>query len=125
MSDELKPRGNLNLSVLDTKDVAMANYCLNLLAPFNGLTGLVAAVLAHLKRGDAEFTQYEGHYIYQIRTFWIGLMASIISVPLIFLLGLGLVTLTLTAIWWMLRNAIGLKYLLDGNDIPDPETWLI
>ncbi len=125
MSDELKPRGNLNLAVLDVKDVAMANYCLNLLAPFNGLSGLVAGILAHLKRSDADATNLEGHYTYQIRTFWIGFIAAIFSVPLIFLFGLGLLTLALTAIWWMLRNAIGLKYLLDGKDIPDPETLLI
>ena len=125
MENEIEPKGNLNLANLDVKDVAMANYCLNLLAPFNGLTGLIAGILAHLKKSDAIATNYEGHYIYQIRTFWIGLIASAISMPLIIVFGLGFLTLTLTAIWWMLRNAVGLKHLIDGKDIPDPETLLI
>lgn len=111
--------------MLDTKDVAFANYIMNLLAPFNGFTGFVAAVLAHLKKNDAEGTIMESHYVYQIRTFWIGLLGVVIGLPSIILFGLGLIILGITAIWWMIRNAVGLKYLSEGKPMPDPETLFI
>lgn len=125
MSNEIEPKQSGNLAMLDTKDVAFANYIMNLLAPFNGFTGFVAAVLAHLKKNDAEGTIMESHYTYQIRTFWIGLLGVIIGLPSIILFGLGLIILGITAIWWMIRNAVGLKYLADGKPMPDPETLFI
>lgn len=125
MSDELEPKPASNISTFENKDAVMATYCLNLLAPFNGLTGLAAIVLAYLKRDDAKGTIYESHITYQIRTFWIGLLASIIAFPLIFLFGLGLLLYVGIFVWWMLRSALGFKNLLDGKEITDPQAYLV
>lgn len=123
MDSDVTPKGSGNLASIDARDVAYANYILNLLAPFNGLTGIVAIVLAYLKRNDAN-DLLDSHYTYQIRTFWIGLLGFITSILLMFVL-VGFVTLPLLAIWWFLRNGVGLKRLLDNQELVDPDTWLI
>lgn len=125
MNEELEPKPSSNIAAFENKDAVLANYCLNLLAPFNGLTGLATIVIAYLKRDDANGTIYESHLTYQIRTFWIGLVGCIIAFPLIFLLGLGFLLYLAIFVWWMIRGAVGLKTLLDGNPIPNPETYLI
>ncbi len=125
MSDELEPKPPSNLATFENKDAVLANYCLNLLAPFNGITGLASIVIAYLKRDDVKGTIYESHIKYQINTFWIGLVGSIIAFPLIFLFGLGILLYIGIFIWWMIRGVIGLKNLLDGKPIPNPETYLI
>ena len=45
---------------------------------------LVGLVLAYINRGQAAGTWAESHYTYQIRTFWIGLLYSCISIVLMF-----------------------------------------
>ena len=78
MNEELEPRPASNLTAFENKDAVLANYCLNLLAPFNGLTGLASIIIAYLKRDDAKGTIYESHLTYQINTFWVGLVGCII-----------------------------------------------
>lgn len=125
MNEELEPKPASNLTAFENKDAVLANYCLNLLAPFNGITGLASIIIAYLKRDDAKGTIYESHLTYQINTFWVGLVGCIIAFPLIFLLGLGLLLYAAIFIWWIIRSVIGLKTLLDGKPILNPDTYLI
>ena len=125
MNEELEPRPASNLTAFENKDAVLANYCLNLLAPFNGLTALASLFIAFLKRDDAKGTIYESHIKYQINTFLIGIFGCIIAFPLIFLLGLGFLLYAAIFVWWMIRSVIGLKTLLDGKPIQNPDTYLI
>ena len=125
MSNEIEHKSGSNLSTLDTKDIAFANYILNLLGPFTGFTGFISVILGYLKRDDARGTFLESHYQYQLRSFWFGLLGLVIGFSTIIVFGLGLLIIALTGIWWMVRNAIGLKHLTEGNAVPDPETLFI
>ncbi len=125
MSNEIENRSSGNLSTFETKDVAFANYVLNLLGPFTGFTGFISIILGYLKRDDARGTYLESHYQYQLRSFWFGALGLIIGFSTIIVFGLGLLIIALTGIWWMVRNAIGLKHLTEGNPVPDPEALLI
>ncbi len=71
-----------------------------------GWPSIIAVVINYLKRDEARGTWLESHFRWQIRTFWFALLwaalVSLVSLPLILLLGLGLVTL------WIGMLALGL-----------------
>ena len=53
-------------------------YILYLASLVVGVTILIGLVIAYLNLREAIGTWAEGHYTYQIRTFWIGLVYSLI-----------------------------------------------
>jgi uncharacterized membrane protein/Na+-translocating ferredoxin:NAD+ oxidoreductase RnfC subunit len=68
--------GKLNLQVI---------YILYLASFAIGITGIVGIVLAHLNRGKSE-AWLESHYTWAIRTFWLGVLGSLISFFLFFVI---------------------------------------
>ncbi len=77
------------------------------------------------------------HYIFQIRTFWIGVCLSIapiliavIGLPLtLVLIGFKLLALSgallgMIGVWAAIRSLIGLLYIARGEPHPRPRTWL-
>ncbi|MCB2084478.1 MAG: hypothetical protein KDD90_10550 [Sphingomonadaceae bacterium] len=84
-----------------------------------GITGIVGIVLAYVWRDDAEEWE-RSHYTYLIRTFWIGLLASVLlTITLI-----GIMLLFLPAIWVGVRSVMSLVKAQKREPMPDPETWL-
>ncbi|MCZ6886016.1 MAG: hypothetical protein O7E53_06625, partial [Alphaproteobacteria bacterium] len=72
-------------------------YILYLVGLIVGITSLVGIVMAYVNRGSApEWVQT--HYRYQIRTFWIGLLYSVIGVAAMIIL-IGWVIIAFTVIW--------------------------
>jgi uncharacterized membrane protein len=55
------------------KRIAIVTYVLNFLAFLYFVPGIVALVVAYIKRGDARGTWVESHFDWQIATFWMGL----------------------------------------------------
>ena len=87
-----------------------------------GITNLVGLVLAYVN-GDDQPEWLQTHYRYQIRTFWIGVLYSVISTILIIIL-IGKVMLIAVAIWLVIRCAKGIKWLDAKRPVPNPTTWL-
>ena len=58
-------------------------YILYLVSIIVGITSIVGVILAYLNKGKAA-EWVDTHYVYQIRTFWIGFLFSIIGVVLMF-----------------------------------------
>jgi uncharacterized membrane protein len=87
------------------------------------MTGIVAVIIAYLKRGDLAGTPFESHMTSAIRTFWISLIVGIIGFVLVFV-GIGFVILGLLALWQLFRVIRGLVRALDGAPIADPTGWL-
>lgn len=106
--------GKTNLQVI---------YILYLASFVIGLTGLVGIVLAYLNRGKSE-AWLESHYTWAIRTFWIGLLGSFISFVLFFVV-IGMFTIILVAIWFIVRIVVGLQKLGRNEPIADPQSWLL
>jgi uncharacterized membrane protein len=106
--------GKTNLQVI---------YILYLASFVIGITGLVGIVLAYLNRGKSE-AWLESHYTWAIRTFWIGLLGSFISFILFFVV-IGMFTIILVAIWFIVRIVIGLQKLGRNEPIADPQSWLL
>ena len=88
-----------------------------------GIGMVVGVIFAYVSRGTGP-AWIESHYQYQIRTFWIGLLYSVIGCVLwIFLV--GWLILLAAAVWLILRCARGLSWLNQGVAVPDPKTWAI
>jgi uncharacterized membrane protein len=87
------------------------------------MTGIVAVIIAYVKRGDLAGTPFESHMTSAIRTFWISLIVGIIGVVLAFV-GVGFIILGLLALWQLFRVIRGLVRALDGEPIADPTGWL-
>ena len=107
-----------------SKLVPMAIYICYLASFLAGpSTGLVGVILAYVNRGTGP-AWLETHFRYQIRTFWIGLLYTVIGfVTSIFLI--GWLVLLAAAIWLILRCAKGMSWLDRGEPVPDPKTWAI
>jgi uncharacterized membrane protein len=97
-------------------------YILYLVGLVIGVTSLVGLVMAYVnKSGAPEWVQ--SHYRFQIRTFWIGVLFSVIGVVTIAIF-IGLVILLFVAIWIIVRCVKGMKYLSNAEPYPNPTTWL-
>ncbi len=83
---------------------------------------LPAVVLAYVFRpGDGSWV--DSHYRFQIRTFWMMLLHLLVA-GLASLFVIGLLLFPLIIIWWLIRNARGLKHLSRHEAYPDETTWL-
>jgi uncharacterized membrane protein len=98
-------------------------YFLYLVGLVVGITGLIGLVLAYINRSKAE-PWVETHYTWAIRTFWIGLLYSVISLVLIFV-AIGFVLLFAVLVWYIVRCIIGLQAVGRGEPIKNPKSWFI
>jgi uncharacterized membrane protein len=109
---------------IDPKAGATANlvYILYLVSLVVGVTALIGVVMAYInKRETPEWVQT--HYRFQIRTFWIGLLFSIIG-ALTTLIQIGWLIVLLVAVWWIIRCVKGMQYIGKQHPYPNPETWM-
>ncbi|GAA0779030.1 hypothetical protein E1180_19260 [Roseibium denhamense] len=97
-------------------------YILYLLGFIIGLTPLIGVIFAYINRGKAGGWP-DSHYTYQIRTFWISLLGSLIGFVLAFIL-IGFLVLLALAVWVIIRCIKGLQHASRNEEIPDPQTWL-
>lgn len=98
------------------------NYGLMVLSIVFGITSIIAVILAYLNRGEA--TALVGnHYQYQIRTFWIGLLYSVISAILLVAV-IGVPMLIATLIWFIVRNVKGFLAISKAQPIANPKSWI-
>ena len=86
-------------------------------------TPLIGIVMAHINRGRAT-GWVATHYTWVIRTFWIGLLYSVISLVLAILL-VGFLLMIATAVWFVVRCVIGLMAASRDEPIRNPDSWLI
>jgi uncharacterized membrane protein len=86
-----------------------------------GLTSLIALVINYVKRDDAAGTPYEAHFTWQIRTFWMSLIAYAVGIVLA-LVGVGFLILGATWVWTLYRIVKGWLYLYDGKPL-DARAW--
>ena len=103
------------------KQLALLNYILYFIGFFVGVTALVGLIIAYLKKSEAA-GWVQSHFVYQIRTFWIGLLWLVIGGLTSFVL-IGYLLL----VWWfvftLVRCVKGVVRLSDNRPIEDPLTW--
>ena len=88
-----------------------------------GVTAIIGVVLAYVWKGEAHQPWEATHYTYLIRTFWIGVIASVLGV-LTLLIGVGFLILFAVGIWALVRTIMSLINAQKRAPMKDPETLL-
>ncbi|MFN3835647.1 MAG: DUF4870 family protein [Glycocaulis sp.] len=102
------------------RTVALICYVLQAVSVVTaGLIAVIAVIIAYLRKDQAP-DWLQNHYTYQIRTFWYGLVAWLVGILTIWVLGLGLLIMLATAIWFIVRSVVGLIRLSEGRTHADP-----
>ena len=110
---------------LDSRAMAIAVYALYLVGFFTAfLTAIAGVIIAYVVRADAP-EWLKSHYEFQIRTFWGGLIGSVVGLILIPALGLGFLVWLAAGLWFLVRSVAGLGQLLNNKPYPKPEAWLL
>ena len=97
-------------------------YILYLVGLVVGITTLIGLVMAYVNRAGAP-EWLATHYRYQIRTFWIGFIYSVIGAVTSLIL-IGYLVLLFTLIWYIVRCAKGLRLLGSNQGIANAATWM-
>ncbi|MFC0266638.1 DUF4870 family protein [Kushneria aurantia] len=87
-----------------------------------GVTTIVGVIIAYVYQGKGP-AWLDEHYRYQVRTFWIGFLYSVIALILIFVL-IGFPLVVLLAVWIIVRCVIGFKALQEKTAPRNPGSWL-
>ena len=89
-----------------------------------GITGIVGIIMAHVWAGEPEAEWQKSHYQYLIRTFWFGVLGTIIG-GVLMLVVIGMFILPLVAIWFGIRSVMSLVKAQRQEPMPDPTTlWI-
>lgn len=105
--------------------IGVASHGFPLFAPLFGLIGLIAIIVAYLKRGEAAGSWLASHFRWLIRTFWWSLLWALIGGFVLVTLGLVLIGIPIAiAIWavdtiWVIYRVIR-GYLLFHSSQPVP-----
>ncbi|WP_454717963.1 DUF4870 family protein [Caulobacter segnis] len=107
----------------DDKTLPGVVYALHIAGAVTGVTCLIGAIIAYISRKDAP-EWLASHYEFQIRTFWLALLFSVVSIILT-PVGIGVVALVATGVWLVVRGVVGLSVLLKGQPYPTPKNWML
>lgn len=122
MTDSPDPVQSAVTSTGDNMDGPKLVYILYFIGFVVGITALAGLIVAYLKRGEAG-PNATTHFTFQIRTFWIGLLFSVIG-AVTTVIFIGFLIMAATVVWALIRLIKGFMLASDDKPIPDPETWL-
>lgn len=91
-------------------------YALQAAGFFVGVTFIAAVIVNYVKREDVQGTWLESHFRWQIRTFWYGLLWSVIG-AITFPILIGMFILAANFIWILYRIIKGWLRLNDKKGI--------
>jgi uncharacterized membrane protein len=105
--------------------IALFSHGFPLVAPLMGIVGIVALILAYVKRSEAAGTWLASHYRWLIRTFWFSLLWGVIGGAVLVTLGLILIGIPIaiaiwivTTIWVIYRLLRGYVLFNDSKPVP-------
>ncbi len=91
-------------------------YGLYAFSLFLGFTAVIAVIINYVKRPDVAGTRLESHFLWQIRTFWWGLLWTTLgSIAAYFLIGIPI--LIAAGIWFLYRVIRGWIRLNDNKEM--------
>ena len=115
MNTDLMPATDEKLPGLKTLTTVI--YALYAVALFFGITAIIAIVLNYIKREEVKGTWLESHFSWQIRTFWWGLLWSVVGWATFWIL-IGWVVWGVAFVWYVYRIAKGWLNLNDNKPMP-------
>ena len=118
-----KPRSDQGKNqIISDRGLVLAVYILYVVGYIIGITTIIGAVIAYLQAPSAESTM-KSHYVFQIRTFWIGLLYLFVGVLLLYQIVGGFILLWGFG-WSVIRNIKGILALNRDAPIENPNSWL-
>ena len=102
--------------VARNKNVVLVIYVLYALAVLTGISAIAGVIVAYIKRDDVQGTWLASHIDWQLKTFWWGLMLSIISFVLMMVV-VGFLMWIVVACWLIYRVAKGWLRLNDNREV--------
>lgn len=91
-----------------TRNLVLVCYLLGAVGMFTGaLATVVSLIIAYIKRDESQGTIYYTHYDWLIKTFWIGIIGSIVSFATFWLFGLGWLIYVGVFLWQLYRYVKG------------------
>lgn len=97
-------------------------YILYLVSILTGITSIVGVILAYVSKAEAP-PWVQSHYQFQIRTFWIGCLYSLIG-GLTAIVLIGWLILLFVLVWLVMRCVAGMKQAEKGEPIDNVKTWM-
>ena len=94
--------------------IALFSHGFPLVAPLMGIVGIVALILAYVKRSEAAGTWLASHYRWLIRTFWFSLLWGVIGGIVLVTLGLILIGIPIAIAIWIVTTIWVIYRLLRG-----------
>lgn len=102
------------------RNVVIIAYILHACAVFTGLTAIVGVIINHLKVNDTDSAFIRSHHRWMLRTFWWGLLWSLIC-GVLTLIFIGLIGYAILAVWWIYRIVRGLLAFAERRQLPLPD----
>jgi len=109
---------NKKVESISLKDITQIVYLCQVLSYFFGISAIVGVIINYCKRDAVKGTWLESHFTWQLRTFWISLVVSIIGWIFIFVL-IGFLILAVNLVWIIYRVVKGWLLLSENKPIPD------
>ena len=98
------------------KQYNLITYILYIVGFFVGVTPIIAIIMNYLKRAEMRGTWLESHVNWQIKTFWVTLIAYLLGAVLTTIL-IGFIVLLLAFIWHIYRLVKGLMALNSNQPV--------
>lgn len=98
------------------KQYNLITYILYIVGFFVGVTPIIAIIMNYLKRAEMRGTWLESHVNWQIKTFWVMLIAYLVGAVLTTIL-IGFIVLLLAFIWHIYRLVKGLMALNNNQPV--------
>lgn len=105
-----------------SEGMAKIVYILYIASIVVGITSIVGVVIAYISKDEAP-DWLKTHYRFQIRTFWIGMLYSVIGIVTSIVL-IGWLVLLFTLVWFIIRCIKGIQGLDKKAAHPNPTTWM-
>ena len=96
--------------------ITHVTYGLYALGLVTGIFAIAGLIVAYIKRDDAAGTYLASHYGWLIRTFWWGMLWTVIGLVLT-LVVVGIAVLAAAWIWWVYRIIKGWLRLTEKREI--------
>ncbi len=98
------------------KNLATIVYALQALGLFTGIAFIAAIILNYIRRDEVAGTWIGTHFYWQIRTFWFGLLWTLLGyLTIVFVVGFGI--LFANTVWVIYRIIKGWVRLYEGKEM--------
>jgi uncharacterized membrane protein len=98
------------------RDIVLIVYIMQAIGFFIGITWIVGVIMNYVKRDETRGTWLETHHNWQIKTFWVGVIGSILSFILMIVV-IGLFTWFAVGIWCIYRVIKGWLAFNDRKEL--------